>query len=423
MNEVEIRERMATIILEQTAVADAHPDYDLPADVLEQVKARDKELTDLKGQWDTLQERKGLFGSANSLRSMVNDPAGAITHPALQPQQKGQDGYGQSRHKLSAQVMDDPEWKAWLKTAGPHGQFNAKTKIQSPAINIKTLITGDSTTSAGSIVFPDIQTGIIGLGRRPLALRDVVTVAQTNSDTVEYVRVTSETNNAASVAEATATGDGSGAKPESAAAFLQVTTNVTTIAHWIPITRRALADAGQMRAYIDDFLMDGLRQELEDQMMEGTGAANSLVGISGTTGIQTTVTTGNLLTAVRRGKRLVRTVGRDIPNAFVMNPVDWEGFDLLQDNEARYFFGGPRDVQNPYMWGLPVIEVEACSTGFVYVGNFKKAVLWDREQASIQVSDSHSDFFIRNIVAILAEMRAAFAVVKPNSIVQVDLTS
>ena len=39
------------------------------------------------------------------------------------------------------------------------------------------------------------------------------------------------------------------------------------------------------------------------------------------------------------------------------------------------------------------------------------------------VSDSHSDFFIRNLVAILAELRAAFGILKPNAIIEIDLTA
>ena len=37
----------------------------------------------------------------------------------------------------------------------------------------------------------------------------------------------------------------------------------------------------------------------------------------------------------------------------------------------------------------------------VLVGDFRKAVIWDRQQASISATDSHADFFIRNLVAIL----------------------
>jgi hypothetical protein len=43
--------------------------------------------------------------------------------------------------------------------------------------------------------------------------------------------------------------------------------------------------------------------------------------------------------------------------------------------------------------------------------------------ANILVSDSHSDFFIRNLVAILAEMRAAFGVLRPAAFVEIDLTA
>ncbi len=70
-----------------------------------------------------------------------------------------------------------------------------------------------------------------------------------------------------------------------------------------------------------------------------------------------------------------------------------------------------------------MVESEGATAGIGYVGDFRKCVLWDREQGSIQVSDSHSDFFIRNMVAILAELRAAFGCVQPNALVEIDLTA
>jgi hypothetical protein len=61
--------------------------------------------------------------------------------------------------------------------------------------------------------------------------------------------------------------------------------------------------------------------------------------------------------------------------------------------------------------------------GVGYVGNFKTLILWDREQAGVQMTDSHNDFFVRNLVAILAEARAAFGCLKPSAIVEMDLTA
>ena len=53
---------------------------------------------------------------------------------------------------------------------------------------------------------------------------------------------------------------------------------------------------------------------------------------------------------------------------------------------------------------------EGVTEGTALVGDFRQAVLWEREGVSLLVSDQHADFFTRNLLAILAEMRAAFGV-------------
>jgi hypothetical protein len=39
--------------------------------------------------------------------------------------------------------------------------------------------------------------------------------------------------------------------------------------------------------------------------------------------------------------------------------------------------------------------------------------MWLRQGATISATDSHSDWFLRGIIAVLATMRAAFAVQRP----------
>jgi HK97 family phage major capsid protein len=106
-----------------------------------------------------------------------------------------------------------------------------------------------------------------------------------------------------------------------------------------------------------------------------------------------------------------------------MNPADWQSFDLLKATAGQFYFGGPLQLGTPTLWGLPVIQTEAVPQGTCYVGDLRQAVLWDREQAAITATDSHNDFFIRNLVAILAELRAAFGVIRPSAIVKVTLTA
>ena len=55
----------------------------------------------------------------------------------------------------------------------------------------------------------------------------------------------------------------------------------------------------------------------------------------------------------------------------------------------------------------------------VIVADFTQAVLWLREGAQVLASDSHSDFFIKNLVVLLAELRAAFGVLNPTAFCKV----
>ena len=72
---------------------------------------------------------------------------------------------------------------------------------------------------------------------------------------------------------------------------------------------------------------------------------------------------------------------------------------------------------------MPVIESESQTAGFVTLGDFTKAVVWDREQTTVTMTDSHSDFFVRNLVAVLAEERLAFGVTRPTAFCTVDIVT
>lgn len=334
---------------------------------------------------------------------------------------------------LGERFVNSPEWAEFVK-AHPGG-LEGKKGIQStplPFKGFKDLVTGSSDTSAGALVATDFR-GLLDAGAyaRPLTVFDLITRGATTSDLVEYVRVTSVTNNAAAVPEATQTahtGDETATKPESALAMVRVQAPVVTIAHWIPATKRSLSDAAQVRTLIDSFLRYGLNEELEDQIVAGAGG-DGFTGILNTSGrqIQSWVVDfgddRDLLVTTRKAKTKARVVGRSSPTAYLVHPNDGERLDLLRDANGQFYFGGPAVDGASRLWRLPVVESEAVPEGKAILGDFRQAVLWDREQGAISVSDSHSDFFTRNLVAILAELRAAFGILRPAAFVEIDLTA
>lgn len=394
----------------------------------------------IKSAMDAVEITKNALITAkgdNAMRQAVRDLGDgvALGDPGVKRNPNGLiqlDG----RKSLGQVYTESVEYKALLDSV-PGGRFSKESRVQTRPTgftslltprNSKALITGTSDTSAGAFVENDnigLQVGLDAF-QRPLNIRDMVTPGTTGSDTVEYVRLTGTTNAAAPVAEATTTSNGT--KPESALTTVKITTPVRTIAHWIPVTKRALSDAAQIRTLINAFLEYGLEEELEDQIISGDGTGENFDGLTTVSGTQSQAWDTNIFTTTRKAKTKVRTVGRSVPTAYVLNPLDVETMDLLQDNEARYYRGGPIGtvggaLGTAPLWDLPVIESEAVPQGTGWVGDWRKAILWDREQSSITMSDSHASFFIQNLVAILCEMRAAFGVLQPNAFVEIDLTA
>ena len=163
--------------------------------------------------------------------------------------------------------------------------------------------------------------------------------------------------------------------------------------------------------------------EASEEVLNGDGSIPNLVGLANTPNTQSQAWVTDILTTTRKARTLVRTVGKATPTAFVMHPTDWETIDLLQDNEARYIFGGPQRLGTPVLWGLPAVEEERQAAGVGWVGDFREGLLFDREQTNMYMTDSHSDFFIRNVLVLLAELRAGFGVRRPKAFVEIDLTA
>lgn len=337
-----------------------------------------------------------------------------------------------------------------LKQA-PNGVFGEKQRVQSaPAgyetllpdrMGRKALVTGADETSAGSLVNPQSLGLLFGPEevQRPIGMRDLVTPGRTDSDTIDYVKITGFANNAAVVPEATATAGTSGIKPESGFSFDRDQTYVRTVAHWIPVTKRALSDAAQIRTLIDNFLLYGLEATLEREMISGDGTGEHFLGLANISGTQSqeavTDPTGKPagfgdFLALRRAKTKVRLygggvgAGSAVANGVVIHPLDRERLDEVSDLNGQFYGGGPFGSNDTTtLWGLPVIENESMAEGTAWVADWRWAVLYDREQANIAVSDSHENFFVRNMVAILAELRAAFAVLKPAAFCEVTLNA
>jgi len=289
-------------------------------------------------------------------------------------------------------------------------------------IEWKALLRGGSSTSGGPFVLEDHRPGYLDILQREINVLDLLPRISTDSDTIEYVQESTFTNAAAFVAEAsgfTASSlGGTGIKPESALAYQTVTATVKTLAHWIPVTNRMLADASAIRGIIDGRLLLGLTLTLEAQVITGAGTGEDLTGILNTALNVVSKGTDNQLDALYKGRTLVRTTGHGRPSAYVLNPADWQTIRLARENTASATLGGyimgPPSMQGPStLWGLPVVESEAMTAGTGLIGDWGQGVtLFDREQGNVRVG-TINDQFIKNMQTLLAELRVAFVTWRP----------
>lgn len=414
----------------------------------EQLAEINKMGADVTALVDTMKTQATANGTLDVAKAFLADLAGApeggngndngnghtpTVHPSGIVDPKGM--------TLGEAFVKSPAFEEFLTNfKGEDGRIRDLTGIRSKAFPVagfagvsgKAVITGVSSTSGGAFVIND-RYGQVGdlIGERRLTVRELCTNVTTQSDTFEFVQVTAKTNNAAGVAEATTNADpavygppvggevaAGGYKPESDMTFAVVSAPVETIAHLMAISRRAAADAPQVQQMVNAFLLYGLAEEEEDQILNGNGTSPNLRGILQTAGINTVGSAGTDLDAIVDAIRTVRMDRRE-PTGMVIHPNDWysTGFLLAKDTAGNYIVGNPRasldELQT--LWGLRVVVTPAMTENTALVGDFRQAVIADRQQSTIYMTDSHKDWFSRNLLAVLAEERLALGVLDPDA--------
>ncbi|TWI29731.1 phage major capsid protein [Paracoccus sulfuroxidans] len=303
--------------------------------------------------------------------------------------------------------IEDERVKAFAESGARRGgvDMHAKATITSATTN--------AAGSAGAGVETTRLAGIVELPQRRLTVRDLITPGRMDGSTLEYVREKGFVNNAAPVAE-------SAPKPSSDLQFELVSTSAKVIAHWMKASRQILSDFSQLRSIIDLRLMYGLGYVEEQQLLNGDGTGQNLLGIipqatayAAPAGAAAAATALDVL----RLAMLQAALAEFPATGHVLNPIDWTNIELLKDTQGRYIIGNPQGTTAPTLWALPVVTTQAMAAGRFLTGAFKMgAQLFDRWEARVEAAYVDDDF-VKNLITILAEERLALAVYRPEAFV------
>ena len=250
---------------------------------------------------------------------------------------------------------------------------------------------------------------------------------QSDQNSFAYLEETTFTNNAAEAAEGSAVG-------EAALAFTEQTESIRKMGVFLPVTDELLADVSGIQGYVNSRLQTMIRLRLDTQVLSGDGSAPNIEGLLdagksnvGSTNYSTEYN-GNLgrVGAIYNAITGIRVNAYTEPDTIIMHPNDWNSVvtDLTGfagDSSAGYAANVPLFVasgmfgQAPVasIWGVKVLPTTAITENTVLVGKFgggEAAHLVMRQGIDLAVSDSHSDYFTKNMLAIRATMRVGFPV-------------
>jgi HK97 family phage major capsid protein len=303
---------------------------------------------------------------------------------------------------------DYQHMQAWARNEEGGSRLGATNRIEVLSRMELMAVTGASSTSGGAFVVND-RKAFLPLLRESAFTLGKVGQGETDSDTVEYVEQDGLT------LHATAQGVAEGAaRGETTVTYVVRTTPVVEMGHNIKATKRALADAGQLRTLLQGDLIEGQIRSMDLEVVSGDGAADGLTGIYNTSGIQT-----QALGALTRADALFKAITKiriafGEPDWIAFNPNDYEDLRLQKDGMGRYLFGDPSGVGSPTVWGIPWYQSTHITSGTPFVGDFRRgSTLWMREGLSVDATDSDGTDFVKRIVTLQANVRLAFKVVRP----------
>lgn len=286
--------------------------------------------------------------------------------------------------------------------------------VKSVRVALKSLSMKAALTNATVPGVADREGEIFTALPRPISVRDLLMSRPTSAASIEYLGSTRGGAAAIQVAE----GD---QKAELELTLALQTAPVRTIAVWVPASRQVLDDNRDLADFINLELRDALRLEEDAQLLKGPGTGSTISGLWTNAVAYSRAQVGDTPGDTLRRAITQVQLARGVPSGIVLNPVGLEDLELEKDTEGRYLVsltvtdGNSRAIT----WRVPVVVTDAIAANEFLVGDFSRAArLYDRQEAVVEISKEHADFFTRNLVAILAEERLALAVMRPNMLVK-----
>jgi HK97 family phage major capsid protein len=174
----------------------------------------------------------------------------------------------------------------------------------------------------------------------------------------------------------------------------------------------------------------GVNQKVDTQLVVGDGVAPNISGTYDTGNYTAHGIANAALGSTLKKFVLIRQVMAALyaagypADAIVLNPTDWGAMEIeLMTTAAGQTLYSVSEGGQPRLFGLPVIQAIGMAADTFQVGAFQRAyMIHNREGVVVEMSDSDSDNFTKNLITLRAERRLALATEVPAAVRGGDLT-
>jgi HK97 family phage major capsid protein len=329
-------------------------------------------------------------------------------------------------------------WKSVADPAGRASRWSTGLiEVGPPMLHKGTLLEGSGSPGSGSggglLPMPQVAPGIVETLFQPLSLEGLLGSGVATGNTVRYAVEGTATSGAAGVAEG-------GLKPESTLGLSVRDEPIKKIATSLVLSDEIAEDAPSVQTFLNSRLGLFVNIETERQLIRGASGGNEVQGLLTGRGVPIYAggtAQGNKAEQLFKAMNGVRGSAFVEPSWIVMHPSDYQDVRLLKDAANQYLgggpwlgaYGGPTQVGAngqvtqaiDGLWNKPVYVSAVIGAGTALVGTREAATVWSRGGLSVELTNSHSDYFTKNLLAVRAERRLGLTLYRPGALCEVRL--
>jgi len=369
----------------------------------------DAKMTEIQNELKSLKENK----TVEELKTSLADLKKQADETGIELSKVKQFSIGGKAHHpglegIITEALKDSEIK----------DFCVKKKGATNKIDLK--IAGDMSESgnltAGSILITSQpRRDIIELKTRPIHMREIIPIGTTDKDRIPVVKQANFEDGVDMKAENAASG-------QTDFDLVETYVNVERLCTHLSVSKDLLDDIPALTSFISNHMPKRVMTKEDQQILFGSGTTPQLQGI---TGVASAFAAGSFATSIPAANEIDVLVvalcnlhvGYYSPSAIILNPIDAAKIDLLKTSSTREYLDNnylvSRDANTGLMRiaGIPIIQSTAMTSGYFCIGDFNDAAeLVDRKSLTMQMSDSHSDYFTKNLICITFEERIALPI-------------